>query len=74
MLEAMGSVTMLNQFFQTENIDVALIKVHYKKTVILSFKKQQHKFTETPYNPPFHMKLTTQWDTDTTNFILYVCL
>lgn len=47
MLEAMGSVTMLSQFFQTKIIDVALIKVHYKKTMILSFKKQQHKFTET---------------------------
>ena len=28
MLEAMGPVTVLSQFFQTENLDIALIKVH----------------------------------------------
>ena len=30
MMDAMAPVTILSQFFQTENVDVALVKVHFK--------------------------------------------
>ena len=31
MMDAMAPVTVLSQFFQTENVDVALVKVHVSK-------------------------------------------
>ena len=30
MMDAMAPVTILSQFFQTENVDVAFVKVHFK--------------------------------------------